>query len=239
MNKDITPLTGGGTTREVVSNPYTVNEVEYDLTVSGFCETEIIETTPQISLNSFTVDDDFINLVERGDFYTPNISITDSNGNNLNNKFTYSATLDNVELEMESKNSPNFKLTLQKPTGFVELAINDESEKYVLDHDKDNNPLFETSTSFNIEKRKITLVSGGGTKTYDGTYLTNGTVRLIGDGLMRPGDIIYRATGKQKEVGSSFNTIEVEYCSDYIKNFYEITFELGTLAVYAAPVTPP
>ena len=179
-----------------------------------------------------------MNLVERGDFYTPNISITDSNGNNLNDKFTYSATLDNTELEMESKNSPNFKLTPQKPTGYVELSINDESEKYVLDHDKNNNPLFETSTSFNIEKRKITLTSAGGTKTYDGTYLTNGTVTITQGSLMDPSDITYRATGKQLEVGSSFNTIEIEYCNDRIKNFYEITLVLGTLTVNAAPVIP-
>ena len=95
----------------------------------------------------------------------------------------------------------------------------------------------EITRTYQITPRQITLTSAGGTKTYDGTALTNGTVTLTGE-LVDPSDITYRATGTQTEVGSSLNTIEVNYASDQMRNNYEVTLVTGTLTVNAAPVTP-
>ncbi|MDM8204475.1 hypothetical protein QUW03_08890, partial [Faecalicoccus acidiformans] len=95
----------------------------------------------------------------------------------------------------------------------------------------------EITRTYQITPRQITLTSAGGTKTYDGTALTNGTVTLTGE-LVDPSDITYRATGTQTEVGSSLNTIEVNYASDQMRNNYEVTLVTGTLTVNAAPVVP-
>ncbi|MBM6831314.1 hypothetical protein H5982_04220, partial [Faecalicoccus acidiformans] len=95
----------------------------------------------------------------------------------------------------------------------------------------------EITRTYQITPRQITLTSAGGNKSYDGTALTNDTVTLTGE-LVDPSDITYRATGTQTEVGSSLNTIEVNYASDQMRANYEVTLVTGTLTVNAAPVTP-
>ena len=92
--------------------------------------------------------------------------------------------------------------------------------------------------TYQINPRAITLTSSGGTKTYDGTVLTNGTVTITAGSLANPSDLTYRATGTQTEVGSSLNTIEVNYASDQMRANYSVTLQTGTLTVNAAPVTP-
>ena len=89
-----------------------------------------------------------------------------------------------------------------------------------------------------INPRAITLTSAGGTKTYDGTALTNGTVTITDGSLVDPSDLTYRATGTQTEVGSSLNTIEVNYSSDQMSKNYTVRLVTGTLTVNASPVTP-
>ena len=92
--------------------------------------------------------------------------------------------------------------------------------------------------TYQINPRAITLTSAGGTKTYDGTPLTNGTVTITAGSLANPSDLTYRATGSQTEVGSSLNYIDVEFSSAQMEDNYTVTLETGTLTVNAAPVTP-
>ena len=91
---------------------------------------------------------------------------------------------------------------------------------------------------YQINPRAITLTSAGGTKTYDGTALTNGTVTITDGSLVDPSDLTYRATGTQTEVGSSLNYIDVEFSSAQMEANYTVTLQTGTLTVNAAPVTP-
>ena len=91
---------------------------------------------------------------------------------------------------------------------------------------------------YQINPRAITLTSAGGTKTYDGTPLTNGTVTITAGSLADPSDLTYRATGSQTEVGSSLNYIDVEFSSAQMEANYSVTLQTGTLTVNAAPVTP-
>ena len=92
--------------------------------------------------------------------------------------------------------------------------------------------------TYRINPRAITLTSAGGTKTYDGTALTNGTVTITAGSLANPSDLTYRATGTQTEVGSSLNYIDVEFSSAQMEENYTVTLQTGTLTVNAAPVTP-
>ena len=83
----------------------------------------------------------------------------------------------------------------------------------------------------------LSIETGSATKTYDGSALTNATLRV--DGLVAGDVVTGRTTGSQTEVGSSANTYTLTWGEVDSAN-YEITEQLGTLTVEAAvvPVVP-
>ena len=83
----------------------------------------------------------------------------------------------------------------------------------------------------------LSIETGSATKTYDGSALTNATLKV--DGLVAGDVVTGRTTGSQTEVGSSANTYTLTWGEVDPAN-YEITEQLGVLTVEAvvAPVVP-
>ena len=83
----------------------------------------------------------------------------------------------------------------------------------------------------------LSIETGSATKTYDGSALTNATLKV--DGLVAGDVVTGRTTGSQTEVGSSANTYTLTWGEVDPAN-YEITEQLGVLTVEAvvAPVIP-
>ena len=85
-------------------------------------------------------------------------------------------------------------------------------------------------TSYKINKVDVTITTGGGEKTYDGSPLTNSDVKITGD--IVDGEIIkITATGSQTEVGESDNTYEITWGDDVNKDNYNIIPSYGKLVV--------
>lgn len=88
-----------------------------------------------------------------------------------------------------------------------------------------------------ITPAPLSIETGSATKTYDGSALTNATLKV--DGLVAGDVVTGRTTGSQTEVGSSANTYTLTWGEVDPAN-YEITEQLGVLTVEAvvAPVIP-
>ena len=89
--------------------------------------------------------------------------------------------------------------------------------------------------SYRITKAPLHVVTGSATKVYDGKALTSKTVTI--DGLAKRDRIGIAVTGSQTNVGSSQNTYTIDWMQTSADN-YELTDELGTLTVTAAPARP-
>ena len=89
--------------------------------------------------------------------------------------------------------------------------------------------------SYRITKAPLHVVTGSATKVYDGQALTSATVTI--DGLAKRDRIGVAVTGSQTNVGSSQNTYAIDWMQTSADN-YELTDELGTLTVAAAPARP-
>ncbi len=89
--------------------------------------------------------------------------------------------------------------------------------------------------SYRITKAPLHVVTGSATKVYDGQALTSATVTI--DGLAERDRIGIAVTGSQTNVGSSQNTYTIDWMQTSADN-YELTDELGTLTVAAAPARP-
>ena len=89
--------------------------------------------------------------------------------------------------------------------------------------------------SYRIAKAPLHVVTGSATKVYDGQALTSATVTI--DGLAKRDRIGVAVTGSQTNVGSSQNTYAIDWMQTSADN-YELTDELGTLTVAAAPARP-
>ena len=88
-----------------------------------------------------------------------------------------------------------------------------------------------------ITPAPLSIETGSATKAYDGSALTNATLKV--DGLVAGDVVTGRTTGSQTEVGSSANTYTLTWGEVDAAN-YEITEQLGVLTVEAAvvPVVP-
>ena len=88
-----------------------------------------------------------------------------------------------------------------------------------------------------ITPAPLSIETGSATKTYDGSALTNATLKV--DGLVAGDVVTGRTTGSQTEVGSSENTYTLTWGEVDSEN-YEISEQLGVLTVEAAvaPVVP-
>lgn len=80
-----------------------------------------------------------------------------------------------------------------------------------------------------ITPRDVTLTSGGATKEYDGTPLTNDTVTA--EGFVNDEGVTCTVTGTQTEVGSSENNFTYTLNSNTKAVNYNITPNYGTLTV--------
>ena len=91
------------------------------------------------------------------------------------------------------------------------------------------NNFFEVSgCTLKIMQKELTVTTGGGEKTYDGTPLTNPDATI--NGLVDGETADITATGSQTEVGESENTYKIEWGSTKESN-YTIKNNLGILKV--------
>ena len=80
-----------------------------------------------------------------------------------------------------------------------------------------------------ITTRPLMITTGGGTKEYDGTPLTNDAVTV--EGLIAKDRADVTATGKQTEVGQSDNTYTIVWQDPEVAKNYTIKETLGKLIV--------
>ena len=90
--------------------------------------------------------------------------------------------------------------------------------------------------AWSIAPKALTLTAGSGSKVYDGTALTVGTVTANG---FAPGEgAIYQCVGSQKNVGNSANEVSaIGWSSNTKASNYVVTKVAGTLTVTPRPVT--
>ena len=85
--------------------------------------------------------------------------------------------------------------------------------------------------TYEITKRHVTLTSADAEKVYDGSALTNDTVKVGGDKFAKKEGATYNINGSQTEVGSSENTFTYELKSNTKASNYEIEVKFGELKV--------
>ena len=99
----------------------------------------------------------------------------------------------------------------------------------------------ETSVSYKITPRKVTLTSESGSKPYDGTPLTKPDVKVEGDGFVA-GEVeenSIRATGSVLNVGDQGkNAIEFTTTDAFKYTNYAITKNEGTLTITGQSIVP-
>jgi hypothetical protein len=97
---------------------------------------------------------------------------------------------------------------------------------------KDNYTVEEELGTLTVNPIYVTVTTGSGSKTYDGSPLTNGTATISG----APAGVTVTATGSQKNAGSSPNTYRINWGGVDSSN-YAVTENLGTLTVKPKGVT--
>lgn len=108
--------------------------------------------------------------------------------------------------------------------------------------DKDGNDVtdqFAVTTkagTLDITKRNVTLTSASGSKTYNGTPLTNNTVTVGGDGFAAGEGATYIVTGSQTLPGNSRNAFTYTLNEGTKASNYTITHQFGTLTITDRPV---
>ena len=91
----------------------------------------------------------------------------------------------------------------------------------------------ETTTTYQITKRNVTLTSGSASRVYNKEALTNGEVTVSGEGFAKNEGATYTVTGSQTEVGESKNTFTYELKSNTTASNYNIEVKFGELKVTA------
>ena len=91
----------------------------------------------------------------------------------------------------------------------------------------------ETTTTYQITKRNVTLTSGSASRVYNKEALTNGEVTVSGEGFAKDEGATYTVTGSQTEVGESKNTFTYELKSNTTASNYNIKVKFGELKVTA------
>ena len=97
------------------------------------------------------------------------------------------------------------------------------------------------SESVAVEKRPVTLESGGADKTYDGTPLTNGAVSVTpkgeGVGFVDGEGVDVTVTGSQTDAGGSDNIFYFSFDEGTSGDDYLVTAKCGKLAILPATLT--
>ena len=130
-----------------------------------------------------------------------------------------------VTLAEGSKAEANGKNVNKYQMGLTAEDFDVSSDKY------SNITVVVVDGALTITKAKLTITTGSGSKTYDGSALTNATAKI--EGLLGEDKATVKATGSQTAVGSSSNTYNITWTNGTADN-YTITEKLGTLKVTAA-----
>ena len=97
------------------------------------------------------------------------------------------------------------------------------------------------SESVAVEKRPVTLESGGADKTYDGTPLTNGAVSVTpkgeGVGFVDGEGVAVTVTGSQTDAGESNNTFYFSFNEGTRGDDYWVIAKRGKLTILPATLT--
>ena len=96
---------------------------------------------------------------------------------------------------------------------------------------KDNYTLEEELGTLTVSRIPVVVTTGSGSKTYDGSPLTNGEASIVG----APAGVTVVATGSQKDAGSSTNTYRINWAGNNPAN-YAVREDLGTLTVGRCPM---
>ena len=91
----------------------------------------------------------------------------------------------------------------------------------------------ETTTTYQITKRNVTLTSGSASRVYNKEALTNGEVTVSGEGFAKNEGATYDVTGSRTKVGTSKNTFTYELKSNTKASNYNIEVKFGDLKVTA------
>ena len=91
----------------------------------------------------------------------------------------------------------------------------------------------ETTTTYQITKRNVTLTSGSASRVYNKEALTNGEVTVSGEGFAKNEGATYKVTGSRTKVGTSKNTFTYELKSNTTATNYNIEVKFGELKVTA------
>ena len=91
----------------------------------------------------------------------------------------------------------------------------------------------ETTTTYQITKRNVTLTSGSASRVYNKEALTNGEVTVSGEGFAKDEGATYDVTGSRTKVGTSKNTFTYELKSNTKASNYNIEVKFGELKVTA------
>ena len=91
----------------------------------------------------------------------------------------------------------------------------------------------ETTTTYQITKRNVTLTSESASKVYDKTALTKDEVTVSGEGFAKNEGATYKVTGSRTKVGTSKNTFTYELKSNTKASNYNIEVKFGELKVTA------
>ena len=132
------------------------------------------------------------------------------------NDFEFSGTA-----EVKGKDADTYKMGLKKDQ-FKNTSKNFTNVEFVV-----------TDGELVIGKRTVTLTSGSDSKIYNGKPLTNGEVRVSGDGFAEGEGATYDVTGSQKDVGESKNTFTYTLNKGTNPDNYEIKKAEGKLIVTA------
>ena len=138
-------------------------------------------------------------------------------------------TLEKADSSASATNVADGKVVATADT----LVIRNAQGKNVTDELK----IRKIDGEIEITPAPLSIETGSATKTYDGSALTNATLKV--DGLVAGDAVTGRTTGSQTEVGSSANTYILTWGEVDPAN-YQITEQLGVLTVEAvvAPVIP-
>ncbi len=147
-----------------------------------------------------------------GTDYTPAVKVTDADGNVIpSSEYTVTYT----------------PATDLKNVGQKTVTVSSNGINYQFS----NTP----SAKYEIKKRSVTLTSASGSKTYDGTPLTNSNVSVSDEGFTTgEGVASFNVTGTITNVGSVDNDFTYTLKTNTKASNYDITTKAGTLEVTKA-----
>nr|MCR4827153.1 InlB B-repeat-containing protein [Bacteroidales bacterium] len=174
-------------------------------------------------------------------FTNPNKTIDDYISiSNDSYKNAYQQTIWNMLTDIQTGRFPGGVIIEETNVGvYTVQAANIFQSSDLPSNDNYTVTLYVRHAELEIKPVALTVTTGSGSKTYDGTALTNSTANITGfvtpeSGIQETATVT--ATGSQTIVGSSDNTYNIVWGTANPNN-YTITEQLGTLTVNPAELT--